>query len=242
MIQRAVAEGRLLTVDEIGRLQPDDFVQHNESYAWAWALCVFLDQHSRYRDAFRLLGREYVDEGFHTANHRIFGPLMSDLAAEWQLFARHLCYGFDVERAAVKFVSGTPITEEAEVHQTTVSADRGWQSSGFAVLECHTYDLQTEGRTLLAQIPKPWESEPRGISIRYSEGHPIGRLLGLIISEPHPETDRRQVSDVINLGEATEFVAPINGTLYLRVNDFWNELADNSGDYAVTVGVSAADN
>ncbi|MBX3437949.1 MAG: DUF1570 domain-containing protein [Planctomycetaceae bacterium] len=232
MIQRAAADSRMLSLDDVFRLQPEDFVRANESYAWAWSVCVFADSHPRYRDAFRELGRVYVDEGFEAALTRLFGPTLADLNAEWDLFVRHLCYGFDIERANVVFARD-PVFDSVEV-----AADRGWQATGLTVARNQSYQLTAEGRTVLAQSPRPWESEPQGISIRYAEGFPIGRLIGLVISEADAMTGRRQLSRVIDLGREAAFVAPLDGVLYLRVNDFWNELADNSGVYAVRVRVA----
>lgn len=242
MIQRAVADGRLLTLNEIARLKPDDFIHKNESYAWAWALCTFLDQHPRYHDRLQSLGRTYVGEGFETSLRRLFDPVVADLAAEWEVFAQHLCYGFDVERAAIQFDPGTAIAPGEKPHETSVSARAGWQSSLVEVLEGETYELRADGRTVLAETTRPWESEAQGISIRYSEGMRIGRLQGRVISAPDPETQRRRISDVIDLGREAKVVAPFDGTLYLRVNDFWNELSDNSGEYTVNIAVHASDN
>ncbi len=242
LIRRALKDGRLLTIDDIGQLQPADFAQNNESYAWSWALCVFVDSHPRYGPVFRSLGRDYVAEGFDATIRRLFGPVMADLAAEWELFARHLCYGYDIERATIEFVPGTANPAKDEIPPAIISAGRGWQSVGVAVIAGETYEVTAEGRTALAQTPQPWESEPQGISIRYSEGRPIGRLLGLVISKPDAQTGRRRISDEIDIGRTAKFTAPFDGTLYLRVNDFWDELDDNNGAYTVTIGVPAAAN
>jgi hypothetical protein len=39
------------------------------------------------------------------------------------------------------------------------------------------------------------------------------------------------------LGNAVKFTAPVSGTLYLRINDHFGELADNKGALDVTVEV-----
>ncbi len=242
MIQRAVADGRLLNVDQIASLQPQDFVERNESYAWAWALCHWAYAHPHYGDKFRQLSRDYVQSGFQKTFDRLFGSQLADFDAEWTLFARHVCYGFDIERATVVFVTGVEIDGPLGELTASVRADRGWQSTGIAVNADESYTLTATGRTAVAQSPQPWESEAQGISIRYNEGRPVGRLLGMVISEPDTLTHRRRVSDVIDLGARANFTVPYNGTLSLRVNDFWNELTDNTGEYAVNVRVNRAGN
>ena len=234
MIQRAIADGPPLTFDEMMQLQPEDFVQHNESYAWAWAACKLASTHPRYRDLFQQLGREYVAEGFQHAFTQLLGPVLADIDAEWTLFARDLCYGFDIERAAILFQPGIEIDAPEGQHPATILASRGWQSSG---MKFHADDLSiitASGRAVLAQSPRPWETEPQGISIRWNEGVPIGRLIGVMVSEPDPDTGRRLVGDVIEIGTQSEFTEPFDGTLYLRINDFWDELEDNTGEYSVS--------
>ncbi|MCA9111385.1 MAG: hypothetical protein KDA52_15640, partial [Planctomycetaceae bacterium] len=59
-------------------------------------------------------------------------------------------------------------------------------------------------------------------------------LIGVMVSEPDPITGRRLVGDVIEIGTQSEFTEPFDGTLYLRINDFWDELEDNTGEYSVS--------
>jgi hypothetical protein len=89
---------------------------------------------------------------------------------------------------------------------------------------------------VLATVPKPWESEPQGISFRYHAGQPLGKLVATIrspaLSETSPYTT---MLHVVPIGRDPDFTPETTGTLYFRVNDFWNELGDNTGSYAVTV-------
>jgi hypothetical protein len=88
----------------------------------------------------------------------------------------------------------------------------------------------------LAREPKPWISEPPGISIRYASGRPIGRLLAGLQSETAPDTEGHgSLRKVIDVGGGLTLMPPVSGTLYFRVNDFWSELGDNEGVYQVTV-------
>jgi len=42
-----------------------------------------------------------------------------------------------------------------------------------------------------------------------------------------------QLSEVIVLGKEISFVAPSDGTLFLRCQDKWTQLSDNSGELHV---------
>lgn len=236
MIREAVEEGRLLSVTEVVRLTDADFVaSRTEPYAWSWALCKFLDQHPRYRERFRQLAPHLVGYDFDRLHHELFAPDLPILAVEWELFVRNIEYGYDIPRAAIDFLRGEPLPPGAAI-AADVRADAGWQASGIWVEEGQPYELQADGEVVLAGQPKPWISQPHGISIRYSQGKPIGRLVAAIQSESPPGPNGEgALWHVIDVGTESVVTPPASGTLYLRVNDFWSELSDNTGEYRVTV-------
>lgn len=230
----------------------------NPAYAWSWALCKFLDGHPRYHDAFRKMSHAVVtgdrtgawDALFSTAP---FSTDRADLEEEWLLFAADLCRGYDETRAVIEFRTGEPLPP-GEARKTSVTADRGWQSSGIALQQGKSYQVTATGRFIVAHAPqragapgaaagdppkgsaKPWESEPQGISIRYHAGRPVGMLLGAIRASPQPtDPPRTTLLEVIPLGREARFEAAVSGTLYLRLNDAWNELDDNAGQAQVEV-------
>ncbi|HXY34358.1 MAG TPA: hypothetical protein VEI07_09030, partial [Planctomycetaceae bacterium] len=51
---------------------------------------------------------------------------------------------------------------------------------------------------------------------------------------PEPKADESMLNQIV-VGGRTTFVAAAAGTLYFRINDRWNSLADNDGHYRVTV-------
>jgi hypothetical protein len=92
-----------------------------------------------------------------------------------------------------------------------------------------------KGRVTLAQTTKPWISEPNGISIRYADGQPIGRLLAAVERAAPAEQGANRHWVFQEIGPQAMWMIPESGVLFLRVNDRWNELSDNSGEYQVTV-------
>ena len=117
-----------------------------------------------------------------------------------------------------------------------IAADRGWHSSGILLRKGNTYQLTATGRCVLANEPKPWESEPQGISIRYHGGLPLGMLVAALRSpQLRDQPPYTTMLEVLSVGRECLITPRITGTLYFRVNDFWNELADNSGSYQVTI-------
>jgi hypothetical protein len=104
------------------------------------------------------------------------------------------------------------------------------------VQQGHKYEIVATGEVSLANVPKPWISQPQGISIVYSEGHPIGTLLAAVRGDPSVDrtTDETMLKEIL-VGPSATFVAGTTGTLYFRINDLWDSLADNSGHYRVVV-------
>lgn len=98
------------------------------------------------------------------------------------------------------------------------------------------YRMTAAGQFELAAEPKPWISEPQGISFRYFDGAPLGLLIGAMRTE---EVDTGGATDsmlqVYPIGRGGTFTAPRSGTLYLRVNDAWDSLHDNHGHVTVEV-------
>ena len=229
MIQDDRGDDRLPSLTEILDLGPNDFARHDESYAWSWALCKFLDAHPRYRDRFRSLYDHMRSSRFRAKFDDLFRDDEHDLKQEWLLFADTLVHGYDVERAAVDFRPGKPLRKSAET-TCTIIAGRGWQSGGVAVEKGVAYVITAEGRFTLADKPKPWVSDAGGVTIRFAGGRPLGILLATVRTD-----DPREMLKANAVGRGAELTAVTGGTVYFRINDFWNELADNTGQITVRI-------
>jgi hypothetical protein len=83
--------------------------------------------------------------------------------------------------------------------------------------------------------PIEWVSEPQGVSIRYHAGRPMGMLVGTIQAERQAGRWSTTMLDEFEIGRGRKFSPKVSGTLYLRINDFWNELSDNSGQVEVEI-------
>ncbi len=235
MISRERQSGRSLSITDLRALPAANFAHEGQDYAWSWALCKFLDSHPRYREPFHHLARAYRDEGFHTLAARLFADGGPPLEIEWRLFVRHLCYGFDSERAAIDFPEARPCAP-GQACEVRIAAGKGWQSSGVRVEAGGTYRLSADGEVVLALQPRPWISQPAGVSIHYAEGRPIGRLIGMVVADPPSETQGvSELTEPFDIESETTLTADVTGTLFLCVNDFWDQRADNDGQYLVQI-------
>jgi hypothetical protein len=234
LVRSETTAGRWKSLDDVERLAPKEYLE-TPAYAWSWAACEFLNGHPRYSQKFRELGRQTTGFQFKVAVRRFFARGGNDLRTEWSLFTHELQDGFDLTRAAIQFQPGKPLADKESGHSIDVAADRGWQSGGVVVHKGSEYEVSASGEVTLAKDPKPWMSQPQGVSILYSEGRPIGQLLAAIHREPADASAIESMLDQCVIGRDRRFVAPLNGTLYFRVNDHWNSLADNDGHYHATV-------
>jgi hypothetical protein len=230
----------LRTIDAVTAMQVNDFQKYN-AYAWSWSLCAFLDGHPRYRDRFRRIGNLVTSHSDATLElQKVFQDDWPQVSEEWLVFAGNLCYGYDIARTVLDLTPGRPLEKAGGTAELDVAADHGWQSSGILLEQGQTYAISASGRCVVATEPKPWESEPQGVSIRYHAGQPVGKLVATIRSQTLSETSPyTTMLTVLPIGREARLTPRITGTLYFRVNDFWNELADNSGSVHVNVALES---
>jgi len=223
------------SIRDIIAMQPTEFLEP-VPYAWSWALCQFLDAHTRYHERFRKLGGHLQGSAFPREFAAAFNDDSRDLNAEWLLFVTNLQYGYEATRAAIDFQPGTPLTANRPSRHLDIAADRGWQSSGVLLEAGQTYEIAAIGRFTLADQPKPWTSEPQGITFRYFDRRPLGRLVGCLRTEEgDADGENEPMLKVFEIGRGRSLEAPRTGTLYLRLNDAWNSLSDNRGHVSVEI-------
>lgn len=232
MVRDAVADHRLLTIDDVLRYGARAHVQ-NEPYGWCWAAAAFLGGHPRYRERFRRLPEIVRSPDFNRLVTERYADDWPRLAEEWEVFAANLEYGYDLARMAIDFRPGRPLPASGAT--VTIAADRGWQSAGVQLEAGKTYRLHAEGRYQVANDPKPWISEPGGVTIRYVNGRPLGTLLAAVHPEPYDPLARSALVSPVAVGAEARLAPTTTGTLYLRVNDSPAELADNAGTLSVRV-------
>jgi hypothetical protein len=226
VVRNAVAAGKTIPFDRLLALMPGEFLD-TEHYAQSWVTCQFLNRHPVYRNRFRELGQLRTYEPFIIGMTTAFAPDHEQLRSELDLLLRELQIGHDFERTAIRF---SPTESPRGAKTVSITADRGWQSSGVLVVPDSSYSIAATGQVVLAKQPKPWNSQPQGITIRYCEGQPIGQLQAIILNQ-----SSNRFGNVIPIGQSATIEVKTTGTLFLRVNDYAAELADNSGSYSVTI-------
>lgn len=228
-LQRELQDGPALTLSQATSLPATEYLSIR-GYAWSWAVCYFLDAHPDYHERFRALGRQTSGSSFRKLLSESFESELPKIEQQWAVFIDGLCDGYDVPRSAFD-LSRTGLGFDQPF---SVRSDRGWQSTGLVLRKGRAYRLRATGRTTLAQQPKPWISEPQGISFRYVADRPIGRLLLAL----RVDGDARSMLKIVAAGSDQVFRPTATGVVYLRVNDAWSELSDNTGAYTARVSLN----
>ncbi|QDU79237.1 hypothetical protein Pla110_09430 [Polystyrenella longa] len=220
-------------IEQVTNLESGGY-HSNVSYAWAWALCSFFDQHPEYQQRFRHLSRQYLREEPFVENFvKEFAPLATRLNQEWIAMISELEYGMEIDRLAIDFTPGKPIEGAVEIE---VAANEGWQNSRWLLEAGKTYRVQATGQFELDETTRPWTSTAEGISIDYYRGAPFGRLLGAIApAEAESPEQNYCFAQFANFGKELVFRAPYTGTLHLRLNDRPDLMFDNKGTVQVRV-------
>jgi len=231
IIRDELAAKRGKRIDAVLDLRPTAFLE-NDAYAWSWALAVLLDHHPRYQARFRQMQKHVLDKHFNEKFRQAFADDWAELAEHWQLFVMTLEYGHDVARDSAVFAPGKPPAPGAAFE---VAADRGWQSSGWAVEEGKSYTLRASGRYQVAAEPKPWPCEPGGVTIRYYQGRPLGMLLMGIRPDVPAAGLSALLRPPVEVGLGRTFTAERSGTLYFKINELPSEWADNAGSLQVEI-------
>lgn len=239
MIQTRTGAGEFLPLPDVIALHAREYLK-NDAYGWSWAICQFLNNHPRYKKRFRKLGDHQTPSAFRREFRRVFRDDLTELNTEWCLFAHNLQDGYDVERTAIDFIPGSELSQGQHSSPIAIAADKGWQSSKVRVVQGKDYEVIATGPFTLANKPKPWISEPQGISIRYYQGRPLGMLLGAIRDETeigirNAGTKSDSMLGIVLIGQKKQFRADYTGTFYFRLNDSFSELSDNGGSVSIII-------
>jgi hypothetical protein len=234
IIREELEAGRGLSLVEVMRFGPTAHLQV-EPYAWCWAAAHLLDRHPEFQAAFREAQGNVRDDSleFSRALSRRLGSSWSNIELTWQDFVRNLDYGYDVPRAVLRFTDPAPIGGGGA--EVMIRADRGWQSSGLRMESGSRYVITARGRFQVHDEPRPWISEPAGVTLRYIDGQPLGALLAAIVPLEDVPSAAVELQKPILIGAQRTVEAPRSGTLFFKVNDSPAELAGNRGEITVRI-------
>lgn len=219
---------------------PRDLNSDVESYAWSWAATMMLYNYDDFRDAFYRAAKNGQDEDelFNVKLRRDLQTQWPVVDARWRLMCNDLNYGFDWSKEKVALSMKDQVWDGSEL-SIAVKPDQGWQSIGVRLNKGMKLNVTPSGQCVLGNKPKPWVSEPAGVTIRYHHGRPLGQLIACIVDNaPDAKSSDAKTIKPLPIASITKPIQiPIreNCWLLFRVNDAPGELADNTGAYQIKI-------
>jgi len=210
-----------------------------DAYAASWAAVALLANHPTHRAAFAAAERGPLDGDFTARLAAAPGWDAARANRDFAAFLADLDYGFDVARSAIDWARGTPLVGRVEI---PVAADRSWQNAGVALTQGRRYSFSAAGRVTVgraSRLPeaagesRALQATPDGITLRWDRGRPIGRLL--VAQWIDRDDGTSPTFRVLAEGGGGTFTAVADGPVYLKVNEAPGDLADNAGEFRVSL-------
>lgn len=197
-----------------------------QNYAWRWVLCHMLANNPNYAPRFKPLGLGLLN-GRDVSFESVYGPMAKEINFEYQFFLKHIDDGFRADLCAWDWKAKYTPCKGSSPFNAKVEANHGWQPARISVEAGQEYDYAVSGM---------WKTAAKGTAVDADGAEDgTGKLMGIIFND-------YQLSEPFPLGTYGSFTPPDSGSLLLRCEDKWNELADNSGKLQVKFKVSGKGN
>lgn len=203
------------------RHPPDNNFVDDLRYAEAWALVWLIRHHPRWKQEFAGFAEVRSSDDFRTAEAAVPKSIWTEMSVVWPMYVDSLTEGFDPADLFPEKVSnrtaGLPCTEN-------FAANREWQPSGLVLKSGQSVSVTCSGRYSVHDTPRPWFSEPQGITIDYYRGRPLGEVTAMLVS-----SDGSQSTQRIPIGIQRALVMPFEGSLWFQINDSAASRSGNNG-------------
>lgn len=215
---------------EAVRHPPDNEFVSDLKYAQAWALVWLIRNHPDLKTPFSGFNNVRSRDQFLAAEQCVSEDLWDQLAIHWPLYLFSLTEGFDSQQSCVP-IAAQKISEPSLPATLELPAQSEWLAVGRSFVKGQGIELTCLGRYVMHDQPRPWVSEPAGITIDYWRGLPLGRIFLLAISSDGRKCQR------VSIGSSASMTMPFDGTLWFQINDSAASRQENSGSASVTIRV-----
>ncbi|MEZ6034423.1 MAG: hypothetical protein R3C17_15110 [Planctomycetaceae bacterium] len=212
---------------------PDARFVDDLQYAHAWALVWLINHHPELKADFADIAASRTRQQFQDALANVSDSTWQQLNQIWPLYLDGLkeAAAASVRFPAVKELKSPDSQSGSSLPgEFVLTAGQQWASTGLRLTTGQEIMIECHGRCIVEETTKPWFSEPDGITIDYVHGCPLGQVVGAIISEDGTRTTRR-----IPIGSTRHLRSPIDGILWLQINDEWSERDRNHGTVSVHI-------
>lgn len=190
-----------------------------QNYAWRWAVCHLLGFNENYTARFKPLGMAMLTGGNANFNSA-YGTQIPEIDFEYKLFLKDVEAGYRCDLCSWDWKTQFKVIKAKPGSLAKINAKEGWQASRGLVESGATYHVSCTGT---------WKTQKDGADLTVAgdaQGH--GKLMGIIFKD-------YALGEPFEIGAAETFVAPTDGKLFLRCQDEWGSLADNTGTVSVRI-------
>ncbi len=248
-LRASVEDGKTPSMKQILRFgnQREDRM---DRYVWSWAACVFFRNHPRYSQSLLLAASPPLDYS-DSLSKRLESSLQNQwdyVEADWSLFAQDFDFGYDPTRYIFDTQSllGSQPVIQPGTQPILVDSSLCWQGrAGEEVKKGMPLRIRANGQFVIAnnlansKTNTPWRCTPEGITIRYHQHLPLGKLLACFIPNPQSTKPNESRSAIVfPVGQQTEFTPPTDGWLLFKINEPVADLVDNAGSLTVEITAS----
>jgi hypothetical protein len=206
-----------------------------DRYCWSWAACVFFHNHPLYASYLQKASVAPLDYSLKLSEQleQTLGDRWDWVERDWKVFVDEFDFGYRPNIDTISLETAQGITATAFSGESSIQLDcsRGWQDSKCFLKAGQKVQIRADGRYVVRnQNQQAWECSADGITYQHFRHIPMGKLLGGFVS-----VDRDEPLMVFEIGKQTEFVAPRDGWLLLKINEPVRQRQDNSGKLDVRI-------
>lgn len=211
----------MLDIVAAGQITGDSW----QAYAWRWALCHLLASNPNYASQFKTLGLAMM-RGRPDSFESTYGPVAREISFEYDQFVQNMGNGYRADLCAWQWNARVVNLRLRRPLKSEVVAKGGWQTTKIRVEEGWEIKYEAIGEWKTSEVGDATGAD--------GDASGSGKLIAVIL-------DDYQLTEPFELGESGTFIAPTSGDLYIRCQDSWTKLDDNSGSLEVSFERLASD-
>jgi hypothetical protein len=193
-----------------------------QNYAWRWALCHLLANNPNYSAKFRPLGLDLLTDR-NNSFEKTYGDMAAEISFEYKQFVATIDNGYRVDLTAIDWKKKFVPLQGSSGPSSTIAANRGWQSTQALVSPDKTYQYTATGK---------WSLGKKGESVSAAgDDQRRGQLAAAVLRQN--DAGDYELSRPFPLGAGGEFTPPQQGKLFVRCDEEWGKLADNTGSISL---------
>lgn len=191
-----------------------------QAYGERWALCHLLGFNSNYTKRFKPLGLGLLNDQRGASFWAVYGGMAKEIEFEYRLFVKDVEKGYRSDLCSWDWKTKFNTPRKNSTLASKIRADGGWQATRLDAKKDMAFSFTTDGEWKLTK-------DDEGITPAGNDDG-TGKLVGIWF-------DDYKLSEPFDLGESGEFTTSQDGRLYVRCQEPWGNIGDNSGTISLKI-------